>query len=185
MKFRHLAAVPALALALSAAAPAAAAEKVPGIRGELIANLDDAGGKLLQLAEAMPAEKYGWRPAEGVRSVAEVFMHVGTANYTIPTFIGLKAPEGTGFDMEKQVTDKAKVIAFLKASIEHLKKQISDFKDADLEKKAKYFGMENTHRATFMLLASHEHEHLGQAIAYARMNGVVPPWSKPEPAAHK
>lgn len=142
--------------------------------------------KIVSLAEAVPADKFAWRPAEGVRSVSEVYMHVVGANYMLPTMLGAKMPAGITRDMEKTVTDKAKVIENLKASFAHARKAVEGVPDADLEKKVKFFGMDKAEREVLMILATHAHEHLGQSIAYARMNGVAPPWSEgPPPAPEK
>ena len=142
--------------------------------------------KIVGLAEATPAEKYGWRPADGVRSVSEVYMHVVGANYMLPTMVGAKMPAGITRDMEKTVTEKAKVIEALKNSFEHARKAIAAVPDADLDKKVKFFGTEKAERELLMILMNHAHEHLGQSIAYARMNGVAPPWSEgPPPAPEK
>ena len=152
-----------------------------GLRAEMLAGLDDAGKKVIELAEAVPQEKYAWRPGEGVRSMSEVFMHIAGGNYYLPTFLGMQAPADMTQEMEKE-TDKAKVVAALKKSYEHARKAIESVPDAELEKKVNLFGRDTTARATLMVLVNHSHEHLGQAIAYARMNGVVPPWSAREAA---
>lgn len=142
--------------------------------------------KLVGLAEAVPAEKFGWRPADGVRSVSEVYMHVVGANYMLPTMIGTKMPAGITRDMEKTVTDKSKVIENLKASFAHVRKAVEGVPDADLDKNVKFFGTDKSERELLLILVTHAHEHLGQSIAYARMNGVAPPWSEgPPPAPEK
>jgi len=142
--------------------------------------------KIVALAEATPAEKFAWRPADGVRSVSEVYMHVVGANYMLPSMLGAKMPEGITRDMEKTVTDKAKVIEALKNSFEHARKAVAVVPDADLEKQVKFFGRDKAEREVLVILMTHAHEHLGQSIAYARMNGVAPPWSEgPPPAAEK
>jgi uncharacterized damage-inducible protein DinB len=170
----------------SLAAPAEAAKAAPkaaavkGFRGEFLAQLKDVEEKLTSLAEAVPADKFSWHPAEGVRSVSEVYMHVASGNYFILGFVGAKAPEGTGFTMEKDITEKKDVIAALKKSMEHARKAVASMNDADLDKGLKLFGQETTYRGTLLLLSNHMHEHLGQSIAYARMIGVVPPWSRSE-----
>ncbi len=169
------------ALLLAAAAIRAGADQPgasSGFKVDLIASIDDAGKKLLDLAQAMPAEKYTWRPGEGVRSVSEVFMHVAAGNYMIPSFLGAKRPEGMDRTMETKVTEKPKVIETLQKSIAHLKGVVESTPDADLDKKVKFFGNERSERALLILVASHMHEHLGQSIAYARMNKIVPPWSE-------
>ncbi|HEX9945478.1 MAG TPA: DinB family protein [Thermoanaerobaculia bacterium] len=149
-----------------------------GVRAEILRQIDDAQKKLAALADAMPAEKYTWRPGQGVRSVGEVFAHVAGGNYFLPTFWGVKPPAGVdprGF--EKEGGDKAKTVENLKKSFDHARQAIQSVPDADLDKAIKLFGRDGTTREAFMLVATHAHEHLGQSIAYARMNGVTPPWS--------
>jgi uncharacterized damage-inducible protein DinB len=167
------------AFAADAAPPAA---PTSGYRAEYLTALADVSSKLTELAQAMPAEKFGWRPAAGVRSVAEVYGHVAGGNYYIPTFIGVQPPAGTGQDLEKE-TDKGKVIASLKASFDHVRNVVLKTSDADLEKKVKMFGHDASEREVLTLLLNHMHEHLGQSIAYARMNGITPPWTAREQAA--
>ena len=172
------------ALSSRGAEPAAAPS---GFRGEFIAEVDGVGKKLADLANAMPQEKYSWRPAPGIRSVSEVYMHVAGGDFMLPSFMGVKVPEGVSRDMEKTVTEKAKVIETLKKGFEHAKSAAANMSDADLDKKVKIFGgREITERALLVLILNHMHEHLGQSIAYARMNGVTPPWSEgAEPAPAK
>ncbi len=167
---------PVLALAKtpqqSAARPAA---PMTGFRAEFFASLDEVQEKILELAETTPADKFTWRPAPDVRSVSEVYMHVAGGNYFLATFLGVPAPKRTT-DLEKTVTKKADVVAELKRSFEHLRAAAS--RTEDLEKQVKMFGSTTTHRGVLMTTLSHLHEHLGQSIAYGRMNGVVPPWSR-------
>jgi uncharacterized damage-inducible protein DinB len=132
----------------------------------------------------MPQEKYSWRPAPGIRSVSEVYVHVAGGNFLLPSFMGVKVPEGITRDMEKTVTDKVKVIDTMKKSFDHVKSVAANMTDADLDKKVKIFGgREVTERALLVVILNHMHEHLGQSIAYARMNGVAPPWSEGGEAA--
>jgi uncharacterized damage-inducible protein DinB len=172
-----LALLPAVAGAQDKTKPAAA-PPAGDVRSEILGNINDAREKLVALAEAMPAEKYGWRPGEGVRSVGEVFLHVAGGNYFIPTLWGAKPPEGIDMrNMEKDGADKAKVVDTLKKSFDSVEAAIKAAPAADLDKKVKVFDHDGTEREVVLLIATHAHEHLGQAIAYARMNGVVPPWS--------
>jgi len=192
MKSQFARIVSTLALALAAAStavlaqPAAAPSAPSGLRADVIWQLSDVEKKLVALAEAMPQEKYGWRPGAGVRSVSEVYMHVVGANYFLPTLLGAKMPEGLTRDMEKTVTEKAKVIEAMKKSFDHARKAVEATPDSDLDKKVKFFGQEPSERMMLIVLVSHGHEHLGQSIAYARTNGVAPPWSEgPPPAPEK
>lgn len=173
----------ALVLAL-AALPVWSQDKKPeakpaaGVRADILKQIDAASEKLTALAEAMPADKYGWRPGEGVRSVGEVFAHVAGGNYFLPTFWGAKIPAGVdprGF--EKDGGDKAKTMDTLKKSFDHVRQAIEAVPENDLDRVVKLFGQDGSVRAVMLVIASHAHEHLGQAIAYARTNGVVPPWS--------
>ncbi len=173
-----------LALAAAAARPALAhdhAEAKPAggaIKAEVLRQIDDAEKKILQLAEATPVEKYGWRPADKIRSTGEVFMHVAGGNYFLPTLWGVKMPEGVNpREFDKSAGDKAKVIDTLKKSFAHVRQVVESTADADLDKATDIFGQKGTVREAILLIATHAHEHLGQSIAYARMNGIVPPWS--------
>ena len=158
------------------AAPQAQNGKAPaGWRAEFLANLDDVQEKILDLASATPAEKFSWRPSADIRSISEVYMHIAGGNYFLATFLGVPAPKMNG-DIEKTVTAKADVLAELKKSFEHLRNAVAGA--SDLEKPVKMFGKPSTYRGVEMTMLSHLHEHLGQSIAYARMNGVVPPWSR-------
>lgn len=163
------------------AAPPASGIPATGFRADYFVELDSVGKKIRELAEAVPADKYGWRPAAGVRSISEVFMHIVGGNYYLPSFLGAKWPEGIGRDSEKTVKDKARVLEMLKQSLENAKEAGRMVSDANLDRKVKVFqGREMTQRQVLMVLLNHLHEHLGQAIAYARMNGIVPPWSRAE-----
>jgi len=153
-----------------------------GARAEFLADFATVTGKLRELADAIPAEKYAWRPQAGVRSVSEVLLHAAGANYFMPTFFGAALPEGMDLKtFETSTTDKAKVIEALQASIAHTRSAVLRLSDADLDKTGKWFGgRQVTYRVMIVGAAEHCHEHLGQLIAYARMNGVTPPWSKTE-----
>jgi uncharacterized damage-inducible protein DinB len=159
------------------AIPAATADAAPGFRGEFLKQLDDLEKKCVSLAETVPEAKYSWRPADGVRSIGEVFVHIAGANYMFTRFIGAKMPAGLNPN-EKTVTKKADVVELLKKSFSHAREAVKNMPDADLEKEVKMFGNTVTERQALFVMANHAHEHLGQSIAYARTNGVVPPWSE-------
>jgi uncharacterized damage-inducible protein DinB len=166
--------LPVFAFARTQNAPKPATAPLTGFAAEFVSNLDEVESKIVELAEATPAEKYSWRPAPGVRSFSEVFMHIAGGNYFLSTFLGTAAPK-IG-DLEKSVTKKADVIVELKKSFEHLRGAAA--RVDDLEKPVKLFGNTTTERGVLLTILNHLHEHLGQAIAYGRMNGVVPPWSR-------
>ena len=150
-----------------------------GFVSDYAAEVDAVGKKLVELAQAEPADKYNWRPGPGVRSIGEVYMHVVGGNSTIPSFLGAKRMDGITRDSEKSVTDKAKIVDLLQKSVANAKAAGATVTEADLDKKVKTFGgREMTQRQVLMLILTHMHEHLGQSIAYARMNGITPPWSE-------
>jgi uncharacterized damage-inducible protein DinB len=156
-----------------------------GFRGDFLSDIKDAEQKLTDLANAIPQEKYSWRPGEGVRSISEAYIHIANTNFMFPRFIGAKPQEGLEKDMEKTVTDKGKVIAILKQSFAYLRNAVAGVSDADLDKVVTMFGQKTTVRNVLFTTAVHMHEHLGQSIAYARMNQIVPPWTAAEEAAAK
>jgi uncharacterized damage-inducible protein DinB len=177
------------ALVIATALPAVAAVRMPremrqsassavpktGVRAELLHDLDDMQKKILSLAMAVPAEKYSWRPVRGVRSVSEVYMHIAGGNYALVSFVGDKTMVDTrSFE---RITDKTRVLEELRRSFDYMRDSILGTSDADLDKPIRMFGNDSTERAAFMMALNHLHEHLGQSVAYARMNGVVPPWS--------
>jgi uncharacterized damage-inducible protein DinB len=161
------------------AAAMAAAAPTSGFRAEFLDEIAYYELRYTRLAEAMPAEKYTWRPAEGVRSVGEVFTHITAANYGIARALGTAPP--VGFD-PKAITalsaDKPKVLHALKDSFAHFRNAIIALNEADADKPQKMFNRSTTLRGSFIAITGHFGEHLGQSIAYARVNGVVPPWTE-------
>ena len=152
---------------------------VTGYRSEVLAEVMIQEDKFNRLAEAIPAEKYSWRPSPDVRSFAEVFLHVAAANYNLYKLVGTPPPSGLVLkDLEKSTTDKAKVIATLKDSFAHAKKAITAMPDADLDKSLDWFGGKNTQRGILLFVVRHAAEHLGQSIAYARFVNITPPWTE-------
>lgn len=135
--------------------------------------------QLIALAEAFPAEKYSWRPAPGVRSVSEVLMHIALANFYLLSVTGPKMPpDTTSEDLEKTITSKPEVIQYLKRSLDAVKTARAQLKPGDLQRKVKIEGKTVTVDGMYLRILVHGNEHMGQLVAYARMNGVVPPWSK-------
>lgn len=149
------------------------------IKAEITASMDDAEKKFVALAEATPQEKYAYRPAAGVRSAGELFVHVAGGNLMFPTLAG--APRATipfARDAEKTVTDKAQIVKLLRDSFAHARQAIAQVPDEQLDAKVNMFGRQASRRMVLMTMATHTHEHLGQAIAYARASGIVPPWNQ-------
>jgi len=165
---------------MCAATPRTFAQQAPGsfnARQGAVAELKEAQKELVSLAQAMPQEKYTWRPGEGVRSVAEVYLHVAAGNFGLTALTGVPGKPGFKFQgYEKSTTDKTQIIAQLTESFEFAENGITSLSDADLSKPVKWPQYPTVGDVVLHIVA-HAHEHLGQSIAYARMNGIVPPWT--------
>jgi uncharacterized damage-inducible protein DinB len=159
--------------AASSAAPAS------GARAEFLDEIAYYEQRYTRLAEAIPADKYNWRPAEGVRSIGEVYAHIVAANYGIARAFGAQPP--AGIDPKAIMAaagNKPQTLQALKDSFAYFRQTIAALSDADVDKPQKMFGRQTTQRGAFIMVTGHMGEHLGQSIAYARMNGVVPPWTE-------
>ena len=169
---------PAAAPAAGHAAHAAHAAVPPGTREELLGQFGASAGKFLALAEAIPADKYAWSPGEGVMTVAQVLSHVAHYNLAYPRLMGVEPPAGVQLDTLERMTDRAQIVALLRSSAAHVQRAVQGMDDAQLARPAQLYGREVAQWAVLLQLVAHMNEHLGQTIAYARMNGVVPPWSR-------
>jgi uncharacterized damage-inducible protein DinB len=166
---------------LVATSQAQSTDKTPpsyDMKAQALLDLQDMQKKFTSLAEAFPADKMNWRPGDGVRSVAEIFMHTAGANYGIPNMMGVKTPAGfNGKDFERTTTDKAKVVQELNKSFESAIAAVQGMTNADFAKADKKLGPDANDGDVVYILVVHGHDMLGQAIAYARVNGIVPPWT--------
>jgi len=138
---------------------------------------DDAGTlskKFTGLARVM-AGKYDWKPGQGVRSVSDVFNLIVEENGLLADALSGTPNKGAE---PAPITDPGKMQDALKASYANLQRAITGLSDNDLQTHVKLFGEDMTKQDALMLILEDQHEHLGQSIAYARTNGVVPPWSK-------
>jgi len=165
-----------LALAIPALAQDNAAEAV---KSDFLNVYGYTSGKAAQLATAIPEDKFDWRPAEGVRSVKESVLHMAGANYFFGSMLGTAMPEGVdprGFEKAGMTKDEA--IATLNKSVEFAQQAVNNLSAEQANEKIDFFGNEVTRRQAMFILGDHAAEHLGQLIAYARSNGVVPPWSQ-------
>ena len=177
--------------------------RLPGFRGEYLWEYDIAERQLLALAEAFPAERYGWRPAETARSVSEVLVHVGAGGRMLLALLGVKAEpdlygklEGEGIgramamlvrneSLEKSMTDKADVLALLRKSLDAVRTAFTETSDAELDSPEVFFEESTTVRRFYMRAVCHVHEHMGQLIAYARAMGLPAPWQGEREARRK
>lgn len=164
----------------------AAAQARQGLVGELLKDITEVEGKVVGLAKAMPESAWAWRPSAGARTTSEVFLHIAADNYFLPVILGIAAPAETGITkeyktaaaFEKKSMGRDAVMAELQKSFAFLKKSLTDTPDTKLEAAVDMFGQKSTTRGVWITTATHLHEHLGQLIAYARSNKIVPPWSK-------
>jgi len=176
-----------IAAVVGAASPARAQdvitkESAAAIKASFLADLDNLHTKFLGLANAFPQDKYTWRPMEGVRSVSEVLMLAAMEGYSfIPSGFGGK-PADLGSREEagklRTLSDKPMVIDHLNKGFAYAKKELESVDPATLTGKKKLFGQDRSLPDTVLFIGGDLHEHLGQLIAYARTNHIVPPWSK-------
>src|SRR5580658_2447881 len=159
------------------------APEAPAAAADILFSLNQVESEVMQLAKAIPEEKYGWRPGPGVRTVQQVFLHIAYANHLI-----LNIADGSDADEvkktiedngkgEQQPISKENTLAALTGSFAEAHKYLDEVRAQALTRDAEFFGQKTTRRGILIFLDTHMGEHLGQAIAYARMNGIVPPWS--------
>lgn len=167
-----------LALGGSISLPAQEVTTQPtaGFRAEILSDLARLEQKLVGLAEAIPEEEFGWRPVETVRTLGEVFRHVAATNLHILQSMGIE--NSADPNPTAELASKEEIIEALRSSIDAVRQAVSGSSDADLDSQAQFLGRDWSQRSLFYLSATHMHEHLGQAVAYARSVGVVPPWSQ-------
>jgi uncharacterized damage-inducible protein DinB len=142
---------------------------------DYLKQLDFIEGRLLQLEGAMAQDQMSWSPAEDVRSCAQIYLHVAGANYFLASKMGGEMPEG---EMDDSITDKDKIADMIKESYKLVKKLAAEVTEEQLNETVQTPFGEMSRRYFMIALLNHMHEHLGQGIAYARMNGVTPPWSE-------
>ena len=135
--------------------------------------------RVLSLAKAMPADTYDWRPMEDVYSVERVFTHIARYNYYyLENSLGIPAPEDLDVENIESITGKEEVVAILERSIQHVQEAVKQMPDSKFSESTELYGRTVNGQAVLMQLITHKSEHVGQAISYARMNEVVPPWSE-------
>jgi uncharacterized damage-inducible protein DinB len=180
----------AVSLLLVAAATMARADEGKGFRADLNGQISYVSKQILDLENAIPDAKMTWRPNKEVRSISEVYSHIAFANYLVLKFAGVTLPDDIKIaspedatKWEKASTDKKVIHEQLVKSFAFVKTSIDNMSDASLENTVEFFGQKMSVRSVLMGLLSHMHEHLGQSIAYARTEGVVPPWTAAQQAA--
>lgn len=175
----------ATAVALAMTAPPALRAQVQTMKEFQVADVENLRSKFVGLAEAFPEDKYEWRPMEGTRSVRDVLVLVAAEANVFPAHWGLPAAEGAaeGYQAESArvgglAVTKALLIEELNRSFDHLSRSLASMSDAARATDGRTFGRDIKVDAGITLALSDMHEHLGQLIAYARTNRIVPPWSQ-------
>jgi uncharacterized damage-inducible protein DinB len=168
------------------------AQEMTGFKADLMGQIKYASQELTQLENAMPQETMTWRPMEGVRSVSEVYLHVAFTNYLFMNMVGVKPPSdidlkmpNEGAEWEKSTTDKKEVAERLAKSFEFVENSLKNFPEDKLDDPVTLFGQKTTMRGVWLVELSHINQHLGQSIAYARTNKIVPPWTAAQMAKAK
>jgi uncharacterized damage-inducible protein DinB len=177
---RRIQFVMAAIVAIAFAVPISAQSAPSNFREEISGQFEASARKLVALAQVMPSETYAWQPMQDVYSVARVYTHISRYNYMYPDqSLGVASPMGPSEyeRWEEEVVEKDKVVEILSASMDHVRTVIGQMSEKELAQPARLYGREVGQWAVLLQLVTHMNEHLGQAIAYARMNQVVPPWS--------
>jgi uncharacterized damage-inducible protein DinB len=179
-----ISAIPAVILVLAAlisiaASVARAQDTPPGFRAEFLHQFDQSMAKVVALAEAVPAEIYPRRPVPAVMPLARTFAHIARFNYEYPARdMGIPTPAGIDPDTLERVAEKRSVVALLRRSADHVRQVVRRMPESQLGQVTTLYGRRVPQWAVLLQLLAHMDDHLGQSIAYARVSGVVPPWSQ-------
>jgi hypothetical protein len=148
------------------------------MKAQSLIDLERVQKKFVDLLNVVPADKMTWRPSPDSRSFAELFLHVAGERYVILSLMGVEKPAGfDGKTFQTSTTDKAQILAELNRTWEFARKAINGMTNADFAKLIPKLGPQANAGDVVYILVGDAHEHLGQAVAYARMNGIVPPWT--------
>lgn len=149
------------------------------VREDLLGHFSRSSSKMTRLSAAVPAELYTWSPGEGTMSVARVYAHIARYNYYyLETSLGIAAPESVNLDAMENTVDKRLVELMLRESVAHVKKHVGAMSEEDLNRQVTLYGRQVDAWQVLTQLVSHMNEHVGQSVAYARINGITPPWSR-------
>jgi uncharacterized damage-inducible protein DinB len=167
-------------LAVTLSTSSAFAQGVPSqIRDDMLGQFGNSSFKMAALSEAMPEDLYGWAAGEGLMTVATVYAHIARYNFMyLSDNLDIAAPQGVDWENLETLTDKTKIVEALNVSIEHVNTEVAKMTDAELASMTRLYGREVPRWAVLTQLVAHLNEHVGQAVAYARINGVAPPWSR-------
>jgi len=166
-------------LLFSAVHPFFAQSTPEDYRDEFAGHFNRSSRKVAMLSQEIPAELYSWSPGEGVMSIGRVYAHIARYNYLyLEESLGVDAPPGLDWENFESITDKATIVQLLDQSIQHVKRSVSEMDESDLTGTTTLYGRQVAGWAVLFQLLAHMNEHVGQSVAYARMNGIVPPWSR-------
>ena len=133
---------------------------------------------IINLAKEIPEDQYHWKPAQGVRDIGSVFLHIASSNYFIMMNLGIPPPPAIDLMSLESVEGRDNIIASVQTSFQFVYDHLLSIKDKQLSEKVKFPFAEMTKYGAIYLLIDHSGEHKGQQIAYARSIGVAPPWSR-------
>jgi len=167
-------------LALLFTAQLGVAQSTPtDYRDEFADHFSRSSRKVVLLSSAIPEDLYTWSPGEGVMSIGQVYAHIARYNYLyLAESLGIDAPPDLDWQNFESITDKATIVEVLAQSVEHVKTSVNNLTEEDLTRPTMLYGNTVAGWAVLLQLVAHMNEHVGQSVAYARMNGIVPPWSR-------
>lgn len=149
------------------------------IAADMLGHFQRSSFKVSALAEEIPDELYAWAPMEGAMTVGKVFAHIARYNYYyLESSLGIPAPDGVNLDTMEMETDKDTIVGYLQDSITHARKAMHDMSEDQLTAQVTLYGRQVEGWRVLTQLVVHLNEHVGQAVSYARMNEIVPPWSR-------
>lgn len=168
----------ALLAAATISLPASAQSRPTDYRDEITRHFEASIAKVIRLAHAMPDSLYGWSPMEGTMPVGQVYAHIARYNYLyFSRELGLPLPDHVDMSTMEETRDKTVITRMLEESTEYVRMHIADMREEDLARMTTQYRREVPGWAVLLQLVAHMNEHVGQSVAYARMNGIVPPWS--------
>jgi uncharacterized damage-inducible protein DinB len=159
--------------------PHEARSQASEMRDEMLVQFQRSSEKVLSLAAAMPEDLYSWSTGEGLMTVAQVYAHIARYNFMyLEDQLGVPTPEDLDLDRLEELTDKALIGEVLQRSVDHVREHLPELSEEDLKTRSTLYGRDVAGWAVLVQLVAHLNEHVGQSVAYARINGVVPPWSR-------
>lgn len=165
------------------AAPGSLAAQAMSVHQAQVADIQGMKEKFTSLGEAFPESTMDWRPMEGVRSVKDVLVLITAECHVFPPMMGAEPAKGAaaGFRAEMErlsPMSKSALLAEMGRAFDYMIAAVDGMDEAARMKETDFFGQKVSTSAGIAMAAADMHEHLGQLIAYARSNEIVPPWSR-------